>query len=231
AVGNLAISEVDPDGNFVRIVNESPDHEEDLGRFILQQNISGHPMSLYRFPPKTRLMAVSAVTVWATAANVSHQPPHNLLWKEMDKFLAEPRCTTVLCKPNGQAIAWYSAARGHSGCIVVPKTPQTQGPPLPETEPMKQVTEEPRNRQKWENEPVLLRREKPPPVMLPPSSSPWTQNAASPTHPDFSPISPSRKEKEGRRNGTNRNLSTGRSLANGRGPTQSAGVSRALPST
>ncbi|XP_043943597.1 lamin tail domain-containing protein 1 isoform X2 [Protopterus annectens] len=108
AVGNVKIADVSSNGHYVRLLNCSPDIEEDIGGYILQQNIQGHPVAFYRFPPRTRMKAASTVTVWAAASKASHNPPLDLLWKEMHKFGTGTECTTILCKPNGQAIAWYT---------------------------------------------------------------------------------------------------------------------------
>ncbi|XP_063785165.1 lamin tail domain-containing protein 1 isoform X2 [Pseudophryne corroboree] len=202
ALGDLEITDVDPCGNFVRIINRSPHKEEDIGGFLLQQNIRGHPVSVYRFPPKTRIMASNAVTVWASAAGMPHNPPTDFLWKQQSKFVTEPRCTTILCTPNGQATAWFTPVRNKMKKSsdknkVFKSEPKIQSP-LPLSEPSK-VDEEPTNGRKSQSSksprdhhlvekvPRLLNREKTPPAVLPATSSPWTQSTTSPTHPDFSP--------------------------------------------
>ncbi|CAH2278482.1 Hypothetical predicted protein [Pelobates cultripes] len=99
SLGNLKIAEVN--GKFVRIINASPEEEEDIGGYILQQNVCGHPVSVYRFPPKIRITAGCAVTVWAATANAPHNPPSDFLWKELKTFITERRCTTILSNANG----------------------------------------------------------------------------------------------------------------------------------
>ncbi|GCB63062.1 hypothetical protein scyTo_0007328 [Scyliorhinus torazame] len=109
-MGNMKIIEVATNGHFVRLLNISLDTEEDIGSYALQQNIDGHPVTVYRFPPRTRVNAGSGVTVWAAAAKVPHNPPKDFLLKESNKFGTGPECTTILCKPNGQAVAWFTPA-------------------------------------------------------------------------------------------------------------------------
>lgn len=198
AVGNLEISEVDPSGNFVRIINQSQDKEEDIGGCLLQQNIHGHPMSIYRFPPKTRVMARCVVTVWASSVGVAHNPPTDFLWKEQSKFVTEPRCTTILCTPNGQALAWFTPLKNKMRKSVEKKlesepsslahnSEQQKDNEEPITEGDVQSSKSPQTHHRLEKVPALLKREKITPAVLPMSSSPWTQSTASPTHPDFTP--------------------------------------------
>ncbi|RUS84507.1 hypothetical protein EGW08_007746 [Elysia chlorotica] len=54
--------------------------EFELGGYLLQQNVGGHPVAVFRFPPRTKFAADSTITVWA-AMNDPHlsQPAHALL--------------------------------------------------------------------------------------------------------------------------------------------------------
>ncbi|XP_078408965.1 lamin tail domain-containing protein 1-like isoform X3 [Cetorhinus maximus] len=69
-LGNMKIIEVASNGHYVRLLNISLDTEEDIGNYVLQQNIGGHPVTMYRFPPRTRVNAGSGVTAvaWFTPA-------------------------------------------------------------------------------------------------------------------------------------------------------------------
>ncbi|KAM4748678.1 lamin tail domain-containing protein 1 [Rhinophrynus dorsalis] len=253
ALGDLEISELDPAGHFVRISNKSPDKEEDIGGFILQQNVHGHPVSLYRFPPKTRILPNTPVTVWASAANVQHRPPVDFLWKDQKTFLTEPQCTTILCTASGHAVAWYTpvhekGAKSRERYEVCPTAHKIPPPVLIQTEKQrdeerelggesgKHVLEEVSGDQREPQTPLLLRREKISPSVLSPTSSPWTHSAAVPTHPDFSPgpghdgrslcpQSRSLRTNSEPTSGTSggRNLSTNHRIRTGRGPTRSAG--------
>ncbi|XP_068962311.1 lamin tail domain-containing protein 1-like [Petaurus breviceps papuanus] len=108
ALGDIKIVEVSGSGLFVKIINSSPDKELAIGDHILQQNVNGHAVSFYKFHPNIRMPANATVTVWAASSEVKHRPPSDFLWKEQDKFITSPNCTTILCKPNGEAIAWYT---------------------------------------------------------------------------------------------------------------------------
>ncbi|XP_066446243.1 lamin tail domain-containing protein 1 isoform X2 [Eleutherodactylus coqui] len=196
ALGDLEITEVHPEGHFVRITNRSLDKEEDIGSYLLQQNIRGHPVSIYRFPPKSRVFASCEVTVWASVAGVPHKPPTDFVWKEQNKFVTEPKCTTILCNPHGQALAWFTPLKDKTRKSLEKYEIVKSEPKTPLSEPAEvEATKDGRRRTpksppvygKLEKVPRLLRREKIPAVVLPATCSPWAQSTGSPTHPDFSP--------------------------------------------
>ena len=40
-----------------------PSQDEEIGGFMIQQNVAGRPVTVFRFPPRTRLKALSHATV------------------------------------------------------------------------------------------------------------------------------------------------------------------------
>lgn len=108
--GHVRILEVNPAGKFVRLFNTSTFQDEEIGGFMIQQNIAGRPVTVFRFPPRTMLKANAHVTVWSASSLAQHKPPSDFLWKDQHKWGTGPECTTILCKPNGQAVAWTTAA-------------------------------------------------------------------------------------------------------------------------
>ena len=70
---------------------------------MIQQNVGGHPVAVYRFPPRTKFPDSSTITVWSGMTDsLEHQPPKDYVWAEQQKWGTGPECTTILCKPNGQ---------------------------------------------------------------------------------------------------------------------------------
>ncbi|CAB3977920.1 lamin-L(I)-like isoform X1 [Paramuricea clavata] len=108
--GHVKILEVNPSGKYVRLFNSSTFQDDEIGGYMIQQNISGSPVTVFRFPPRTKLKANSHVTVWSAASLAQHNPPSDFLWKDQHKWGTGPECTTIICKPNGQAVAWTTAA-------------------------------------------------------------------------------------------------------------------------
>ena len=81
--------------------------DEEFGGYLIQQNVGGHPVAVYRFPPRIRFSVGTTITVWAgTADPIMHQPPTDFVFKEQLKWGTGPECTTILCKPNGQVRTW-----------------------------------------------------------------------------------------------------------------------------
>ncbi|KAL5007318.1 hypothetical protein ScPMuIL_016124 [Solemya velum] len=110
AIGDIKILEVQQDGKYIRLHNDGKQDVE-FGGYLLQQNVGGHPVAVYRFPPRTKFSANTTLTVWSGSNDpLLHQPPLDFVWKEQKKWGTGPECTTILCKPNGQAIAWTTAA-------------------------------------------------------------------------------------------------------------------------
>ncbi|XP_044854290.1 lamin tail domain-containing protein 1 isoform X4 [Mauremys mutica] len=207
AIGNLKIAEVHSGGHFVKILNCSPDKEEGIGEYTLQQNVNGHPVTVFKFPPRIRMKANSTVTVWTADAKVPHKPPSDFLWKEQDRFQTGPECTTILCEPNGQAVAWYTPIHWN----------RKQGWKVQEDDEYLKSSKKPiipseMQRDEWEKEPesviidteqeggvqgqteergpVFIKREKRIPATLFPTQNSWCRSPASPTHPHFSLLRP-----------------------------------------
>ncbi|KAK3576197.1 hypothetical protein CHS0354_016020 [Potamilus streckersoni] len=110
AIGDTKILEVNQEGKYIRLVNEGKQDVE-FGGYMIQQNVGGHPVAIYRFPPRTKFAKNTTITVWSgNNDHLLHDPPGDFVWKEQQKWGTGPECTTILCKPNGQAIAWTTAA-------------------------------------------------------------------------------------------------------------------------
>ena len=76
---------------------------------MIQQNVGGHPVAVYRFPPRIRFNANTVITVYSGMNDhILHQPPTDFVWKEQFKWGTGPECTSILCKPNGQVKLFLS---------------------------------------------------------------------------------------------------------------------------
>nr|CAB3263458.1 lamin-B2-like [Phallusia mammillata] len=146
ATGNLKIVEVDDEGRFVRVHNSSPTLCENIGGCLLQQNVAGHPVAVFRFPPRTKLQPCHTTTVWCSGSlEAIHDPPSHYVWKQLDKWGTGPECTTILCKPNGQAVAWMTSAPRISR---VSRAYQYQPDVAAQTQEMQRLAQEMKDRQK-----------------------------------------------------------------------------------
>ncbi|XP_054382974.1 lamin tail domain-containing protein 1 isoform X10 [Pongo abelii] len=82
SLGDVEIAEVNVKGLFVKLINSSLDKEMAIGDHILQQNVNGQTISLYRFLPN---MAIA----WYT-------PIHwKQAWEKLDTDIEFNRCSVV----------------------------------------------------------------------------------------------------------------------------------------
>ncbi|XP_033622185.1 lamin tail domain-containing protein 1 [Fukomys damarensis] len=199
SLGDIKIAEVNVKGLFVKLLNSSLDKEVAIGNHILQQNVKGKAVSLYRFLPNVIMRAGSTVTVWAAAPKGKHQPPSDFLWKEQSTFRASPDCTTILCKPSGEAIAWYTPIHWkqvwekletdtefNRSSVVSPAFRRHM---FLWTASSNTVNKENQDRTKEDaskcdqKQVRLLKREKEMPPSLFPDHSPWCSSPCAPAHP------------------------------------------------
>ncbi|XP_045410134.1 lamin tail domain-containing protein 1 isoform X1 [Lemur catta] len=204
SLGDIKIAEVNIKGLFVKLVNSSLDKELTIGDHFLQQNVNGQRVSLYRFLPNIVMQANATVTVWAAASEAKHQPPSDFLWKEQNKFITSPDCTTILCKPNGQAVAWYTLIHWKQAwekletdiefdrsSIVSPKFRKHMFQWAASTTTVTMETEDQPKKDtskcQLQSDQVFIKREKEIPPTLFPNRSPWCQSPFAPAHP-YSPL-------------------------------------------
>lgn len=207
SLGDIEIAEVNIKGLFVRLVNSSLDKELEIGDHILQQNVKGEAVSLYRFLPNIVMQANSTVTVWAATPEAKHHPPSDFIWKEQSKFRTSPDCTTILCKPNGEAIAWYTPIHWKQAWEKLETdvefdrrsvvTPTFRKHIFRWTSSTATLTKENQDRPKGESStclvekaPLFIKREKEIPPSLLPNHSPWAHSPYVPSHPYCSLIDP-----------------------------------------
>ncbi|XP_038597048.1 lamin tail domain-containing protein 1 isoform X2 [Tachyglossus aculeatus] len=217
ALGDVKIAEVDPEGVFVTLLNSSAEKEEGIGGYVLQQNVNGQAIACYRFPPNVRMKANSTVKVWAASAErkgdeadsgnaPDHDPPLDFFWKGQDRLRTTFDCTTLLCKPNGQAVAWYTPIhraskeewdKRHSGSEFQSGPEVTTVNPHDRKESGRtksKALSSHLGRQKHsflENQvQIFLKREKERPPSLSRTHNPWTQSPSCLCHPNYSPAGP-----------------------------------------
>ncbi|XP_065521155.1 lamin tail domain-containing protein 1 isoform X2 [Lathamus discolor] len=201
AIGNLKIAEVDQGGRFVKIRNHATKEDENIGGYLLKQDIKGQAVAVFSFPSETRMEPNSTVTVWAADAMVFHRFPSDLLWKDLKRFRTSLDCATILCEPSGQAVAWYTPlywttrqelmARGESEepeNIVIPTFSTTRE--RCEEEQESTITDTEWNTadpwQTSKKRQSFIKREKKTFASLFPNQSAWCQSPNTPTHPHFS---------------------------------------------
>ncbi|XP_069132488.1 uncharacterized protein [Argopecten irradians] len=189
AIGDIKILEVNQEGKYVRLSNDS-EQEAEFGGYMIQQNVGGHPVAVYRFPSRAKFPKQSTITIWSGSNEaILHQPPTDYVWKEQSKWGTGPECTTILCKPNGQAIAWTTAAHRFTRNAFEDTRPNSDLDDCQENiEPamnadQESLTDMTVNINEPRPDPVYLRREKQAPPTLAPQKHPHGISPGRESHP------------------------------------------------
>ncbi|KAF7701299.1 lamin-B1 [Silurus meridionalis] len=103
ATGNVCIDELDVDGKFIRLHNNS-DQDQAMVGFELKR-IIGETSATYKFTPKYVLKAGQKVAIWASNAGVSSNPPTDLIWKSQSSWGTGEDIKVVLTNPEGEEVA------------------------------------------------------------------------------------------------------------------------------
>ncbi|MCJ8742587.1 hypothetical protein PDJAM_G00083730 [Pangasius djambal] len=103
ATGNVCFDELDVDGKFIRLHNNS-DQDQAMVGFELTR-IIGETSATYKFTPKYVLKAGQKVTIWASNSGVSSNPPTDLIWKNQSSWGTGENIKVVLTNPEGEEVA------------------------------------------------------------------------------------------------------------------------------
>ncbi|XP_054552331.1 lamin tail domain-containing protein 1 isoform X4 [Talpa occidentalis] len=160
ALGDIKIAEVNAKGLFVKLVNSSLDKELEIGDHILQQNVNGQRVAMYRFLPNIIMPANSTVTAVAW-----YTPIHwKQTWEKLETDIEFERCSRVSLISQRQMFHWPTATKTTSEGEQDKSTKDTEN---------------------FEMEPIksFLKREKEIPPTLFPTRSPWCCSPEVPAHP------------------------------------------------
>ncbi|NXT56864.1 LAML3 protein, partial [Pluvianellus socialis] len=101
--GNVSIEEIDADGKFVRLKNNS-DEDQPLHGWVLRRHLGSVPDVTYKFPSRFTLQAGQVVTIWSAAAGVS-PGPSDLVWKSQKSWGAGDNIGVTLITDDGEELA------------------------------------------------------------------------------------------------------------------------------
>ncbi|KAM4887647.1 lamin-B2 isoform 4-T4 [Thomomys bottae] len=104
AMGSVSIEEVDLEGRFVQLKNNS-DKDQSLGNWRIKRQVLEGDEIAYKFTPKYVLRAGQTVTVWAAGAGVAHSPPSTLVWKSQNSWGSGESFRTILVNSDGEEVA------------------------------------------------------------------------------------------------------------------------------
>ncbi|XP_069722897.1 lamin-B3-like isoform X1 [Phaenicophaeus curvirostris] len=101
--GNVSIEEIDPDGKFVRLKNNS-DQDQPLHGCVLKRHLETVSDVTYKFPSQFILQAGQVVTIWGAAAGVS-PGPSDLVWKSQTSWGTGDKIGVTLITDDGEKLA------------------------------------------------------------------------------------------------------------------------------
>ncbi|NXN31307.1 LAML3 protein, partial [Nycticryphes semicollaris] len=101
--GSVSIEEIDADGKFVRLKNNS-EEDQSLHGWVLRRHLGSVPDVTYKFPSRFTLQAGEVVTVWGAAAGVS-PGPSDLVWKSQKSWGSGGNIDVTLITDDGEELA------------------------------------------------------------------------------------------------------------------------------
>ncbi|XP_061856531.1 lamin-L(III) isoform X2 [Colius striatus] len=101
--GNISIEEIDEDGKFVRLKNNS-DEDQLLHGWVLRRHLGNVSDAMYKFPSRFTLQAGQVVTIWGAAAGVS-PGPSDLVWKSQKSWGSGASIDVTLITDDGEELA------------------------------------------------------------------------------------------------------------------------------
>ncbi|MGH0174895.1 UNVERIFIED_CONTAM: hypothetical protein FKN15_013066 [Acipenser sinensis] len=102
--GPVSVDELDLEGNFVKLRNNS-EEDQPLGGWMLKRNLLSVSDVAYKFPSRFVLRSGQTVTIWASNTGVSPNPPSDLVWKSETTWGTGDNIRIVLMNSNKEEIA------------------------------------------------------------------------------------------------------------------------------
>uniref|UniRef100_A0A672GDY1 Lamin-A-like n=1 Tax=Salarias fasciatus TaxID=181472 RepID=A0A672GDY1_SALFA len=110
ASGRVTVDEVDLDGKYVKLSNKA-DEDQNLGNWQVKRQVGSGTPIIFKFPAKFSLKAGQRVTIWASSAGGTHNPPSDLVWKTQNSWGTGDVFQTTLISANGEEMAMRKVTR------------------------------------------------------------------------------------------------------------------------
>ncbi|XP_072258551.1 lamin-B3-like isoform X1 [Pyxicephalus adspersus] len=104
ASGPVSVEDIDPEGKYMRLENNSSDDQQ-LGGWTVRRQHRSLPEISYKFPGRFILKAGQHVTIWAAGAGAVHSPPTDLVWKSQKSWGSEGDVKVTLLDSTGEECA------------------------------------------------------------------------------------------------------------------------------
>lgn len=99
AKGDIEISEIDPEGKFVKLLNRG-NKEIQIGGWQLVRK-SGDNETVFKFHRTVKVDGGQTITVWSSDSGATHEPPANIVMKGQ-RFFVSDDMSTRLINPDGE---------------------------------------------------------------------------------------------------------------------------------
>uniref|UniRef100_A0A7N6BWV2 Lamin A n=1 Tax=Anabas testudineus TaxID=64144 RepID=A0A7N6BWV2_ANATE len=110
ASGRVTVDEVDLEGKYVRLSNKA-DEDQNLGNWQVKRQVGSGAPIIFKFPAKFILKAGQRVTIWASGAGGTQNPPSDLVWKAQPSWGTGDLFQTTLISANGEEMAMRKVTR------------------------------------------------------------------------------------------------------------------------
>lgn len=108
AKGDVEISEICPDGKYVKLHNKGNKELVLSGWQVVRR--AGDDETVFKFHRSVKIDADGTVTVWSSDAGQTHEPPTNIVMKSQKWFVAD-NTSTLLLNSNGEEVAQLDRTR------------------------------------------------------------------------------------------------------------------------
>jgi len=77
---------------------------EELGEhYLVQQQIGGWPLSVFKFPERVHFPAQSTIKIWTSCSDPGlYKPPIDFVFRQLVRWSVGASICTLLCQPNGK---------------------------------------------------------------------------------------------------------------------------------
>ncbi|XP_069839760.1 lamin-B3-like isoform X1 [Dendropsophus ebraccatus] len=102
--GPVAIEELDPEGKYLRLVNNS-DKDQQISGWTIRRQHRSLPEIGFKLPGRFILKAGQQVTIWAAGAGAVHNPPTDFVWKAQKSWGTGDDMKVTLVDTTGEDCA------------------------------------------------------------------------------------------------------------------------------
>ncbi|XP_056428119.1 lamin-L(III)-like isoform X3 [Hyla sarda] len=102
--GPVSIEEIDPEGKYLRLVNNS-DEDQQISGWTIRRQHGSLPDTGFKLPGRFILKAGQHVTIWAGGAGAVHNPPTDFVWKAQKSWGTGDDIKVTLVDSTGEECA------------------------------------------------------------------------------------------------------------------------------